>query len=286
MRVDFEGAPRRARSPSGLRAPRRLALYLPDCAAPSGRRCLSWSHAGQGSIMDTSETLLTSVAIRLAVILVVGLIARNAAADLPRREDPLRLRAHHDRRRAGARGRKAGARPDHARHAAARLIRAHGARLRAVAMRHSGPTGKSLRLYRNSCQGRGGKIFNFRFSENYDHLPASRRRKRGVSRSSRTWAAGSDGRSGARGERVRCGRSSRVVPIPDAGIKPARDERVRQRWLKSPDTGESTEQPLKPLAQGMPVFRRYLSLLACATVHFRCTQGSRVQPASGIPCAL
>jgi hypothetical protein len=38
--------------------------------------------------MDTSETLLTSVAIRLAVILVAGLIARNAAADLPRREVP------------------------------------------------------------------------------------------------------------------------------------------------------------------------------------------------------
>jgi hypothetical protein len=36
----------------------------------------------------------------------------------------------------------------------------------------------------------------------------------------------------------------------------------------------------------MPVFRRYLSLLACAKVHFFCTQGSRVQPASGIPCAL
>jgi hypothetical protein len=49
---------------------------------------LEWSHAGQGSIMDTSEALLTSVAIRLAVILVVGLIARNAAADLPHREIP------------------------------------------------------------------------------------------------------------------------------------------------------------------------------------------------------
>jgi hypothetical protein len=36
----------------------------------------------------------------------------------------------------------------------------------------------------------------------------------------------------------------------------------------------------------MPVFRRYLSLLACAKVHFFCTQGSRVRPASGIPCAL
>src|ERR1700745_808550 len=29
-----------------------------------------------------------------------------------------------------------------------------------------------------------------------------------------------------------------------------------------------------------------LTLLACAKVHFLCTQGSRVRPASGIPCAL
>src|SRR6516225_3065212 len=44
------------------------------------------NHAGLGSIIATSETLLTAIAIRLAAILVAGLVARNAATDLPRQQ--------------------------------------------------------------------------------------------------------------------------------------------------------------------------------------------------------
>ena len=36
--------------------------------------------------MDTSETLLTVVAIRLAALVVAGLVAKTAAADHPQRE--------------------------------------------------------------------------------------------------------------------------------------------------------------------------------------------------------
>src|SRR6185312_8308251 len=36
----------------------------------------------------------------------------------------------------------------------------------------------------------------------------------------------------------------------------------------------------------MPVDLAALLLLACAKVHFPCTQESRVRPAPGIPCAL
>jgi len=42
----------------------------------------------------------------------------------------------------------------------------------------------------------------------------------------------------------------------------------------------------KPIAQGTPVVPAALSLLACAKVHFLCTQDPRVRPASGVPCAL
>lgn len=37
------------------------------------------------SVMATSEKLLTGIAIRLAVLLVAGLLVKNAAADLPQR---------------------------------------------------------------------------------------------------------------------------------------------------------------------------------------------------------
>ena len=40
------------------------------------------------------------------------------------------------------------------------------------------------------------------------------------------------------------------------------------------------------IAQGTPVVPAALTLLACAMCTFLCTQGSRVRPASGIPCAL
>ena len=46
------------------------------------------------------------------------------------------------------------------------------------------------------------------------------------------------------------------------------------------------EAAVKTIAQGVPAVPAALSLLACANVHFLCTQGSRVRPASGIPCAL
>src|SRR6185437_10499352 len=72
---------------------------------------------------------------------------------------------------------------------------------------------------------------------------------------------------------------------PDAGVKfwvmiPGR------RWLSSPVPRGERAISRKPLAQGVPAVSAALSLLACAKCTFLCTQGSRVRPASGAPCAL
>src|SRR5581483_3524816 len=64
-----------------------------------------------------------------------------------------------------------------------------------------------------------------------------------------------------------------------------RDER-KATVAKEHGTPRRPRISRKAIAQGTPVVPAALSLLACAKVHFFCTQGSRVRPASGIPCAL
>src|SRR5581483_2918282 len=87
---------------------------------------------------------------------------------------------------------------------------------------------KFTSLYQNNCQALRQKIFCFRFSELCGCLRAvPRLTRRGASRSSRTLGAGCDGRwrpqltseAAADGE-IAWSRS------PDAGIKPAGDERA------------------------------------------------------------
>jgi hypothetical protein len=55
---------------------------------------------------------------------------------------------------------------------------------------------------------------------------------------------------------------------------------------RKPGTPRRTRISRQPIAQGTPVVPAALSLLACAKCTFLCTQGSRVRPASGVPCAL
>jgi hypothetical protein len=138
------------------------------------------------------------------------------------------------------------------------------------------------------------KIDIFRLSEAYDCIPASRLHRRGVSRSSRTWEAGCGGReaaqrASARGRKLLRGRSSRVVPIPrrwpDAGFKSCVTN-ARRRWLTSPVHLGEHGAAVNTIAQGVPVVSAALWFLACAMCTFLCTQGSRVRPASGTPCAL
>ena len=119
--------------------------------------------------------------------------------------------------------------------------------------------------------------------------PASTRR--GVSRSSRTLEAGSDGREGAQracradesilayGEIVR----SR---FPDAGIKLLARRSREATVARKPGAPRRTRISRKTIARGMPAVSAALSLLACAKCTFLCTQGSRVRPASGVPRAL
>jgi hypothetical protein len=108
--------------------------------------------------------------------------------------------------------------------------------------------------------------------------------KRGVSRSSRTLGGGCDGRGGARDERAGHGRTSRVVLAPRCWRQASRAIGLR-RGLSSRHPGESAEQPLTPLRGGCRLYRLPCRCLR-AQVHFLCTQGPRVRPASGIPCAL
>jgi len=72
---------------------------------------------------------------------------------------------------------------------------------------------------------------------------------------------------------------------PDAGIKSGVTSPGR-RGLKSPVPRGEPAISRNTIAQGVPVVSAALWFLACAKVHFFCTQGSRVRPASGIPCAL
>ena len=109
---------------------------------------------------------------------------------------------------------------------------------------------------------------------------------RGAYASSRTWA----------GDAMdACGISRRVMPCadgqaawsrpPDAGGKPAR-RLSRATVANTPGHRGERGAAVKTIARGMPVVPAEPVLLACASVQFPCTQGSRVRPASGIPCAL
>jgi len=112
--------------------------------------------------------------------------------------------------------------------------------------------GQITSRYRKSCQVLSRKIFPFRFTEIYDCLCASRLHRRGVSRSSRTWEAGCDGRVGAprRGALMRtakpCGPDTPTLVSSSAG-------RIAERWwLTSPVHQGERGAAVNTIAQGMP----------------------------------
>jgi len=150
-------------------------------------------------------------------------------------------------------------------------------------------SGKSVRLIRSRVKPPQRKIFCFRFTEIYGSLCASRPRQRGASRSSRTLRVGCGGRQGvqrvSRGRRHPDGRRNRVVPIPRRWDQALCDEREATAANK-PGTPRRARISRKTIAQGTP------DCLGCPVVAcvrksaFLCTQGPRVRPASGVPCAL
>ena len=72
----------------------------------------------------------------------------------------------------------------------------------------------------SSCPVLAVKIFCFRFSENHDCIRASRVHQRDVSRSSRTWSAGCDGRVAAARRAARDADGEIAWSWrPDAGVK-------------------------------------------------------------------
>jgi len=86
---------------------------------------------------------------------------------------------------------------------------------------------------------------------------------------------------------VRCGhgRPSRVVLIPRRWNQ-ARGRFHGRRGLTSPVPRGEREAAVKTIAQGRPVVVAEPVVACVRKVHFLCTQGSRVRPASGLPCAL
>ena len=80
-------------------------------------------------------------------------------------------------------------------------------------------------------------------------------------------------------------RRNRAVPIPrcwNQALRAMRKATVANRQ----GTPRRPRISRQPIAQGTPVVSAALLMLACAKCTFLCTQGSRVRPASGIPCAL
>jgi hypothetical protein len=89
----------------------------------------------------------------------------------------------------------------------------------------------------------------------------------------------------ARRRRHLFGRSSRVVPTPRRWCQACGRSR-RRWWLTSPVHQGERGAAVKTIAQGVPVFRLPCGFLRAQKCTSFCTQGSRVRPASGIPCAL
>jgi len=80
-------------------------------------------------------------------------------------------------------------------------------------------------------------------------------------------------------------RRNRAVPIPRRWNQASYDG-CEATVANKPCTPRRPRISRKPIAQGTPVVSAALWFLACVKVHSFCTQGSRVRPASGVPCAL
>src|SRR6185437_4646036 len=99
------------------------------------------------------------------------------------------------------------------------------------------PTGKSAK----SCLAQVAKIYRFAFDPKHLYKRAVSCPLRGAYHGRReTLARDAMDAGGIEGERYRCGRQSRVVLAPDAGVKFA-GSACRRRWQTSPITGESAE---------------------------------------------
>ncbi len=141
-------------------------------------------------------------------------------------------------------------------------------------------------IFRNRVKPSEQKYLSSVFRKTMLISHPSRARQEGVSRSSRNVVrdvvdaiTSSDVRWGSRTVKS-CGPDSPTLEST-LGVTS-----LGEWWLKSPVHQGEHEAAVKTIAQGMPVVSAALSLLACAKCTFLCTQGSRVRPASGIPCPL
>jgi hypothetical protein len=148
-------------------------------------------------------------------------------------------------------------------------------------------TGKSLRLFRNCarCRALRAKIFLFTIIGKCALSGAvPRRLKRAYRDRHDTWR-------GVRWTHRHRRRAMSVRTVKPCGPVPSTLGSSswtipRATVANKPDTPGRARSSRNTIAQGTPVVSAALSLLACANVHSLCTQGSRVRPASGVPCAL
>jgi hypothetical protein len=114
--------------------------------------------------------------------------------------------------------------------------------------------------------------------------PVPRPIKRGASRSSRVLV-----RDAMAVRRAKTKRGSRTAKscgpdLPTLGSSSRVDPRMTV--ARKPGHRGRARISRKTIARGMPVVRLPCGCLRAQSAPFFCTQGSRVRPASGIPCAL
>src|SRR5258708_2288927 len=145
----------------------------------------------------------------------------------------------------------------------------------AIRVRQSSPTGKSLLIYGTSGQAPESKIFRFYRNEKhgiYSPIPSRSGASAVVTNEGRV-AVDAEAATDARGQSVR---QRRVVLTPRCW---------RRRWQQYMAHRGERVISRKAIAQGMS---DVLRCPVCSCAHSSCTlrMRSRVQRASGIPCAL
>jgi hypothetical protein len=128
------------------------------------------------------------------------------------------------------------------------------------------------------------KIFLFPSDPNHLFIRASRLLSRGVSRSSRTWAAGCGGRGRAIDEQRQRGRRSRVVLMPRCW-RQVRDDASHHTGdgdNKARSPGRARRKPLKPLRGECRAFSGVTVVTTVCFLPF--AHGLRAHRAPGIPC--
>jgi hypothetical protein len=118
------------------------------------------------------------------------------------------------------------------------------------------------------------------------HFAPSRAHRRGASRSSRTLSAGCDGRIDVARRAISMRTAKSCGPDTPRQVSSWRFASRRRRRQESQVSGESTNETVKTIAQGMPVIRLHLWRLRSCALSKSHARLWVLAEAPGIPCAL